>query len=951
MVLGTVMGLVSVGSFGLYELRINLIEDRQLKTKHVVESVHEMLRHYPTMVANGAISLEQAQKMALADLRHLRYDEHEYFWATDDNSTLLMHPFRADLVGKNLTNFEDPKGKRFFAEMTGKATTTGEGFVSYYWPKPGSDVPVAKISFVKAFEPWNWIIGTGIYIDDVDAIFWQEAKIEAIVGGIILAIVIAVTLLIAHGITQPLSFVTADMRKLAEGKLEIATKEGMAGGEVGDLMRAITVFRESIMETERLRKEQESLKIREEKTLRENEARFRTIAETIPMPLAICGAGNGEILFANQLFKSTFGDGDQALEVLNINQVIDSEKSPTQALELVGRHNILVDHQVTARKADGSTLWVSLSAQHITFMEKPSIVFSLLDISRRKKDEDELRKLSVAMEQSPASIMITDTKGIIEYVNPKFEEVSGYSEEEIIGQKPNVLHSGHTPRRKYTELWENILSGKTWRGEFHNKHKDSTLYWELASISPITSSEGNITHFLAVKEDITERKNYEKKLLHQANFDSLTELPNRLLAMDRLAQALARAKRLQWRVALLFIDLDDFKKINDTLGHEVGDKHLKEIGKRLKSTVREADTVARLGGDEFLVIIADLSASDYTETVAQKVLDAISKPIEVDGHELYTTASIGITLYPDDGEESQVLLRNADAAMYRAKETGRDTYHYFTPEMNEQAMERLTMEAHLRHALERDELKLHYQPINDLANGEIIGAEALLRWNNPKFGNVSPAAFIPLAEETGLIIPIGDWVLETACEQANTWHEQSSRPFRIAVNAAFPQFRGGRLVKTIERILNDTGLTPESLELEITERLLMEDELESAQALNELNEMGVKLSIDDFGTGYSALSYLKRFPVDTLKIDQRFVRDVTNNTEDAALTSAIIAMAHSLGLKVVGEGVEQPDQLAFLKNKKCDQAQGFHFSRPVPSSDFTQILEDRSELETGKKLG
>jgi len=938
MVLGTFIGLAAMGLFGLYELRSNLIKDRQVKTRHIVESVHDMLKHYPLMVERGVINQEGAKKFALSDLRRLRYDQHEYFWVTDSQNTLLMHPFRTDLEGKDLSDFEDPKGKKLFVEMEEKALQGG-GYVAYSWPQPGSHIPSEKISYVKIFEPWGWIIGTGIYIDDVDQIFWHEARSKAIIGFSILILVLAASIFIARGISKPLSQVTLDMRRLSDGNLDIATKDLETGGEVGELLKAIVTFRTSLLETERLRKEQEISRAREEKMLRENEMRFRTIAETVPLPLAICDFLDGAILFSNSLFHTTFGLGESTGN-LNIDQVFDGTDERSKAINLIGRNNVLVDHQMLARRADGTPLWVSLNAQYMTYMDKPAIVFGLLDISKRKEAEETARKLSAAMDQSPASILITDADGVIEYANPKLLAVSGYNADEIIGQKPDILSSGNTPRSKYEDLWRTILDGKTWRGEFHNKRKDGSLFWEHASISPIFSTDGDITHFVSVMEDITERKEYEKRLLRQASYDPLTDLPNRLLAMDRLEQAMARAKRWQWRVALLFIDLDHFKKINDTLGHGIGDKHLKVIAERLKKTIREADTVARLGGDEFLVVVADLSSTDVAENVSEKLLENIARPVETEGHELSTTASIGITLYPDDGEEPSSLLRNADAAMYRAKELGRNTFSYFTPEMNAQALARLAIETHLRHALERNELEVHYQSINDLKTGQIIGAEALLRWSNPELGDIHPETFVPLAEETGLIVSIGDWALETACRDAVEWQNLTGQPILIAVNIAFPQIRNGRLSRAIQRITEKTGLSPEHLMIEITEQTLLQDELDGIQALREISDLGVKISIDDFGTGSSAFTYLKQLPVSSLKIDPAFIQHIARSEEDAALATAIIAMAHSLGLTVIGEGIEDGKQLDVLKSKRCDHAQGFHFETAVPKEAFASLLTD-----------
>ncbi|HBG61242.1 MAG: hypothetical protein A2243_06770 [Omnitrophica WOR_2 bacterium RIFOXYA2_FULL_38_17] len=555
------------------------------------------------------------------------------------------------------------------------------------------------------------------------------------------------------------------------------------------------------------------------------------------------------------------------------------------------------------------------------------------DITARKKNEEKLKKLSMAVEQSTASVFITDKNGIIEYVNPRFVEVSGYSHAEAVGQKPNILKSGYTAEEQYKDLWDTISSGEVWRGELYNKRKNGDYFWEHVTVSSIKEDNGEITHYVAVKEDVTINKEYEKKIVRQANFDSLTELPNRMLAVDRLSQAISRAQREKKLVMVMVIDLDQFKVVNDTLGHMFGDELLVEAARRLLFAVRGTDTVARLGGDEFLVILPDLDDVRNSVMVANKILESFSSPFVLDGKEHFVTASIGMTVFPEDGIDPYALLRNADAAMYRAKEDTRNTFRFFTPVMNERIVDRMNIESSLRHAIEKDELFLVYQPLVDMS-GRFVGTEALLRWNNPVSGLVMPDKFISLAEETGLIVPIGNWVLETACKQAKVWMDEMGVKFKISVNVSSRQFKGNDIVKSVIDNLRATGLEPSCLELEVTERMLIEDAPRTSRILNQLNEVGVRLSIDDFGTGYSALSYLKKYPFHTLKIDRAFVRDITIDVEDAALSTAIIAMAHSLGLEVIGEGVETEEQLEFLRFKGCDFVQGFYFSKPLVPVEF-----------------
>jgi diguanylate cyclase (GGDEF)-like protein len=445
-------------------------------------------------------------------------------------------------------------------------------------------------------------------------------------------------------------------------------------------------------------------------------------------------------------------------------------------------------------------------------------------------------------------------------------------------------------------------------------------------------------------QDVTEFQRAQERLNYLAHYDTLTGLPNRLLLQDRLNLAMAEADRRDRVVAVMFLDLDRFKIINDTLGHDVGDALLKSVAERLTTCVRAGDTISRLGGDEFTVILANVAHVDDVARVAQKIIDSFAPPFNIAGRELFMSTSIGITLYPFDDDKLDSLLRNADAAMYHAKEMGRNTFQFYTAELNRRTAKRLQLETALRHALERNELLLHYQPQVNLKTGKIIGAEALLRWQHPEMGLIPPLDFIPLAEETGLIVPIGEWVLRTACRQAQAWHRAGFPRFQVAVNLSGRQLQHRDLAKLVKKVLKETGLNPRHLDLELTESLLMHNTGETLAAMEELHTHGAAFSMDDFGTGYSSLAYLKRFPIDTLKIDQSFVRDIPTDPDDAAIAQAIIAMAHSLGIRVIAEGVETAKQLAFMRAHQCDGMQGYYFSKPVPAEAMTRLLQEDRRL-------
>ena len=570
------------------------------------------------------------------------------------------------------------------------------------------------------------------------------------------------------------------------------------------------------------------------------------------------------------------------------------------------------------------------------------------DMTDHKRNEFELRYLSQAVEQSPAAVIISDPGGRIQYVNAKFTDMTGYAQEEVIGQNTRVFDSNSTRTPAHDDLWKTVRSGKVWRGELHDRKKNGELFWIESAITPIRDQNGTITHYLAIQEDITLRKQYEEQLVQQANYDKLTGLPNRVLGAERLTKALQRSRRRGTHAALLFIDLDGFKKINDSLGHATGDRLLQDAARRLTQNIRASDTVARWGGDEFLVVLPDLATPESAELIAQKLIEVCSSPYELDGYELTVTASIGITVCPIDGTDATELMRNADAAMYAAKERGRNTFQFFTRELNESAVERLGLESDLRRALANREFTLHFQPVVQLQTGAMVGAEALLRWNHPEKGLVPPDKFIPIAEETGLIVPLGEWVLRTACRQVRLWHGAGHSDLTMAVNVSSRQIAAGGFVDLVADVIKETGIDPAQLELEITERMLMADAPSTNVVIGELNALGVGLSIDDFGTGYSALSYFQRFPFDVLKIDRAFIDTVAVDPETAALTKAIILMAQSLDLKVIAEGVEGPEQLDFLNQHGCDLAQGYHYSRPVEVGAFTALLDAGGVLPVEK---
>jgi diguanylate cyclase (GGDEF)-like protein/PAS domain S-box-containing protein len=547
--------------------------------------------------------------------------------------------------------------------------------------------------------------------------------------------------------------------------------------------------------------------------------------------------------------------------------------------------------------------------------------------------------LHAALDQLPISVLITDTRGTIEYVNPTFLKTKGFTAQEVVGQNPRVLKSGQMDGRVYSNLWSDLKAGRVWRGEFENRRKDGTLLWERTTVTPLRDDHGAVTHYMAINEDITQRKAAENRAWHQANHDTLTGLPNRILFQDRLTAALAQARRRDAQVAVLFIDLDHFKTINDTHGHAAGDEVLRQTTDRLRDMLRDTDTLARMGGDEFTIsLVSDGKERDFA-LVAERILDSLRLPFTTrSGEELLIGGSIGLAVFPRDGEEALPLIRNADTAMYRAKAAGRNSYQFFTSDMNREVRGQIAMENDLRRAVRNMDLTVYYQPVVDAETLEVTGAEALVRWPRAEGGFVPPTRFIPIAEELGLIEEIGGWVLWNACSQAKVWQERLRPDFRMAVNVAWRQLRDPSFPDRVAEVLVGAGLPAHFLELEVSEDILFRDPRGVEECLKRLSDLGVSLAIDNFGSSHSSLKLMRRHPFKILKLDRSCVADMLTNHEDAILVETAATMARRLGLRVVAEGVETDEQMAFLRDRYCDMLQGFLFGHPLPPEEIMTLL-------------
>ncbi len=568
-------------------------------------------------------------------------------------------------------------------------------------------------------------------------------------------------------------------------------------------------------------------------------------------------------------------------------------------------------------------------------------------ISERIKFESALHLSSAVFENAKEAIMIAGANMQIQMVNPAFTNVSGYNQEDIL--EKNFLYLSCNLKSKHSSSFvlDALQQSSFWEGEVWNKKTCGEYYLIWLNINVVRDNSGTVQQYIAMFTDITERKQYEDDIWRQTNYDALTNLPNRKMCIDQLSHDLKTAKRTNSNVAVLFIDLDRFKLINDTLGHNAGDSLLIEIASRLKETVRESDVVSRLGDDEFVVILNDIKNVFDVEVVSKKILSNISIPVNLNSSsETFTTTSIGIALYPHDGNDVETLMKHADTAMYQSKKLGRNNFKFYQQEMNHAVMERMTIEQELRKALSDQQFHLHYQPVIDLGTGLILGAEALIRWQHPTMGLVSPDKFINIAEDTGLIIPIGEWVVMTAANQASEWNKNSKQLLKVAVNISSRQCidKEQSIVSLLKKASTEAQLKPGMFQIEITESLLMDGTSETVDTLNQIRDLGLGISLDDFGTGYSSLSYLKHFPITTLKIDKSFVNDATTNKKDAQLVKAMVMMSAGLDLDVVGEGIENAEQLSFLKSLGCKAGQGYYFSRPLNTKDFGNYLLEQNAI-------
>jgi diguanylate cyclase (GGDEF)-like protein/PAS domain S-box-containing protein len=859
-------------------LHASFIDGRKLTAQHVVEVAHKVLETNYGLEASGKLSRAEAQNASLAAIRSLRYAGDEYFWINDMRPFMVMHPNKPELDGQDLSEFRDPNGKKLFAEFVAAVRQSGGGFVDYQWPKPGQSKPVNKISYVKGFEPWGWVIGSGIYLDEIEAQFREEFLQ---VAGLLLLVALILAL----------------------------------------VARKITL----------------NLKI--ELSLRESEARLRRIVERLPVAALVV---SGERTFLiNRRFTQLLGyDGHDLSTLDDLWRRAFPEESYRQAAVATWRQQVAEspvdaadgkvsrEYRITARDGLEHVMEVSYCKSD------EWAVISFYDLTERRQAEAHQRLTATVFETTGEAILVTDTAARIVAVNQAFCRITGYSKEEVLGKSPSILNSGRHDRSFHEAMWRSLLETGGWAGEVWNRRKNGEVFPEWQTVSSVHDEQGKVTNFVAVFADLSEIRRAQETAEHLAWRDALTGLANRPFFLQHLEQKLVAAQRESGYAAMLLIDLDRFKDINEARGMARGDALLRAVGERFSEVMGADAVLARLASDEFSLLLPDIVASgEHAARLAlaasERLHRVLRKSIGIDDEAVHLDASIGIAVFPQSAEETASdILRQADIATHRAKAEGGGRAVFFESAMGETASERYRLEGELRQAVADGQLRIYLQPQVNAA-GHQVGAEALVRWQHPERGLVPPGVFIPLAESSDLIVLIDRWMLAQVCRLLVRLDAAGSL-LRISVNISPRHFQEHDFVSEVKRQLAATGADPTRLVLEVTEGLVIGDLADVVAKMSTLRALGVHFSMDDFGTGYSSLAYLKRLPIQELKIDRSFITDATTDANDAALVETILAVARHLHLQVVAEGVETQAQADFLNSRGDVIHQGYFFGRPMP---------------------
>ncbi|MEE4240611.1 MAG: EAL domain-containing protein [Desulfopila sp.] len=873
----------------------------------IAEKNHDILNELHRKTISKELTVEEARKQGEEILLSQTIGETGYIYALRGDGILAVHPIPGM---KNRDISEEWLAARQLAEQ--------EGYLEYDWRNEGESEKRPKSLYMKYFEAWDWIISASSYRNEFLSFFKIEdfkngmASFRFGTGGFA-SIISAQGKIIYHPLLSERNTGTEiDYAPLLPKMLQL--KNGHLVQEDNDTTSGLS--RERLLSF-----------------LYMPDFEWFVVSS---VPLAEVYAPLKKL--RNIIFLTIF-----CTILLIVPLSLSLGASITRPLtRLIGLMSKSPNDEHPVISADGASGEVGfLAGQYNKFIHSLQQSTRALqgEISERIHAEQQLKLFAKVFEHALEGISITDAEGNIVAVNQAFTEITGFTEDEVIGQNPRILKSDRHDHEYYRNMWKNLTQNGHWSGEIWNRRKNGEAYPEILSISSIRNDQNEVSHYVAVFHDITEMKTKEEQIKHQAYHDALTGLPNRYLAKDRLTVSLANARRKETSVAVLFMDLDNFKRINDSLGHAAGDLLLQDVASRLQKLVREGDTVARLGGDEFQIIAVGLTSEDQVVDLAGRIIQGFVEPFTIESHELFATISIGAAIFPQDGRDAETLTKSADTAMYQAKQRGKNTFALFTRDLSEQAQRRLQLEAEFRQALQKKEFTVFYQPKIEPLSGLTTSVEALVRWHKNDGSLVSPADFIPLAEETGLIIPLGDFVLDSAREAAQLLGSIGFGTIKIAINLSPHQFKQADMVDNILAIVERNNISVSQLELEITETTMVTDIEDSVAKLNRLVNAGFSISIDDFGTGYSSLYYLKALPIDNLKIDRSFITDITTDRDDAEIVETILLMAKNLGLNVVAEGVETEEQLEILKKFGCRAIQGYYYSPPLPLESLIQYLD------------
>ncbi|OWY38281.1 diguanylate cyclase [Xenophilus sp. AP218F] len=940
---------------------------------------------------------ERIQRQIIETLRPLRYFEGRgYFFIDTLDGRCVLLPTAPQLEGRSLLDNRDDRGRYIMKSLIESVSQPeGSGFASYRWYLPGRSSMDDKVAYSRRFAPYGWLIGSGEYISNVEQVLQQQgldtlARMRFGQNGGQLAILDRGGALRLYPTNpaltgKPYQQLPAEPRQRLQRLIQLAQQGGgfieyqaqsdpdAAPERYLAYARVLPGWDWTLVASVRVEAMQDD-QLRAEQRLKSRLA--ERIAATLGMTLvAMLCAGlfcwyfvrwvNALVTrYQHDLAMSHLSLKEQARELRLSHFMIDNATDlvalksangelvySNQALRL---RPYLVERLFEAppgalpltfeTRCPESDAYLEVTVNELQYQGESYLCATARDISGRRQTERQLRLAAKVFESSNEAILVTDPDNRILTVNRAFCDITGYCEQEVIGQQPTFLLAQRRDAPFFQQMWQALRQRGQWSGEIWNQRKNGERFASWVNISVLQDSQGGVSHHIALFTDISERKEQEARVQHMAEYDALTDLPNRVLVNDRLHQAIRQAELQHGQLAVLFVDLDHFKNINDTLGHSTGDELLKQVARRLAGAVRGLDTVGRTGGDEFVLILPTINQPDEAAQIAERILRSLQQPFQIGPHALTVSCSIGISLMPEDGGDIQTLLMNADLAMYHAKANGRNTFRFYTREMNAQVAERLLMENRLRRAIEEEQLYLVFQPQYDMAGGRLLGCEALLRWRDPEQGLIMPARFIPIAEDTGLIVPLGRWVLDEACRQASQWLQAGFSPVKVAVNVSALQLARHDFIDQVREALQRHCLPGHCLELEVTESTLMADPYLAARQLAVLKAMGVRMSIDDFGTGYSSLAYLKRFAPDTVKIDRSFVVDLPGNEESAAIISAIIHLAAALGMETLAEGVESEAQRQFLAQLGCDAMQGFLLGAPLGGEQMAGLLRERQSL-------